>query len=112
MHAVYTVTITTQPSNVTVCIGGEAEFTCVLTGPSITTEDITTAGWQRKGSNYFLPVSGRKRHITIPTTIDDTLNDTLIVSNVSRDDDGALYRCMVTDRLTSNIVAITVTGRL
>ena len=102
--------ITTQPSNVTVCTGGDAVFTCILTGPSITTGDITTAGWQRKGSNFFLSVSGRHRHIINPTITNDTLTDTLTVTNVSHEDDGVPYRCMVTNRLTSSDVWITVIG--
>ena len=85
-------------------------FTCVLTGTSIIKEDITAAGWQIKRSSFFLSVSGRHRHIISTTVNNDTLIGTLTVTNVSREDDGVPYRCMVTNRLTSNNVSITVIG--
>jgi len=106
------VAITTQPSNVTVCSGGVAVFTCVLSGPSITAEEVTTAGWHIKGiqSGYFLLVSRRSRHTVNTTVIDGMLFDTLTITNVSHEDEGSQYRCVTTHEVISNVVSITITG--
>jgi len=107
----YVVTIIDQPSNVTVCSGGNAVFTCVLAGPSVTTGAITTAGWHIKGSQFFLSISRKDRHTSTTATIDGKLFDTLTVINVSHEDDSSLYQCVVTSEVASNIVSITVTGK-
>ena len=107
-----TVTITTQQNNVKVCSGGEAVLTCVLSGKSITRGQITTAEWHIKGieNNTFLLVSRTPRHNINTTIFDGKLFDILTVTNVSHEDEGSLYRCVVPNKVTSKIVSITVEG--
>jgi len=106
------VTIGDQPSNETVCTGGDAVFTCVLAGLSITLRRITSAAWHIKKGGPFLSVSGRPRHNVTTAFIDNMLFDTLTVTNVSQEDEDSLYLCMVTSEVTSDIVSITVTGKI
>ena len=106
------VSITTQPMNVTVCLtqSATANFTCVVNTQGIT--GIFTAGWQILDGGRYRSVVGRPHHMTNHIINNDIITDTLTVTNVSVNDNGALYRCEPEDGVTSMIVTITVLGEI
>ena len=111
-HALVTVTIIKQPNNVTVCNGGEAVFSCVIRGPGIARNIITTANWQIMIINFgFVSVVNNDRHGIHQTVRNDTLIERLIITDVSMNDSGVLYRCMVTESVISNNVSIFLAGK-
>ena len=102
--------ITVQPMNTTVCLtqSTTASFTCVVDRGSLT---ITSAGWEiYLNGRLYATVTGRDRHMTNATTMGDTLTDTLTVTDVSVNDNGAQYRCEPLRNVISNAVTITVLG--
>jgi len=108
-----TVTIIKQPSNVTVCSGGEAVFSCVIRGPSIASNIITTADWQimiRK--LVFVSVLKRNHHILHKKVEHDTVIERLTITNVSKADNGSQYQCMVTESVVSRTVTILLAGNV
>ena len=113
-HILVTVKIVTQPSNVTVCNGGEADFSCVISGPGVARNFITTAEWQIMLTDLggFVSVLNRGRHVTHQTIRNDTLTVTLIITNVSFNDSGVLYRCMVTESVISTSVSVFLSGKI
>ena len=105
------VVITTEPMNVTVCLtqSATATFTCVVdTGG----EDIFNAQWHILTRGQYQSVVGRPRHMVNPVTIGDIINDTLTVTNVSVNDNGAQYRCEPVTGVNSMTVTITVLGEV
>ena len=113
LHLLNTVIIKTQPSNVTVCSGGEAVFSCVISGPSIVSNIVTTADWQIMIINLgFVSVLKRDRHVLHQEVKHDTLIERLTITNVSKADGGSLYQCMVTESLVSRTVTILVAGNV
>ena len=106
--------ITTQPMNVTVCLtqSTTATFTCMV--EDIGGLGIATAGWHiRVGGVYvFIPPTGRDRHMTNSIRDGDIITDTLTVTNVSVDDNGAQYRCQPSGGVPSMTVTITVLGEV
>ena len=87
-------TITTQPSNVTVCSGGDVGFTCEVDrngNGDIGTDDVM---WQQLRSDSISNISG-SYPFSITTTISgDILTSTLTISDV-RDTHNGLYHCVV-----------------
>ena len=109
------VTIMTEPMNVTVCLSQSttANFTCVVNGGS---RNITTAGWQILDVDIYILVTGRARHILDPkttsTNTDTILTETLTITDVSLSDNGAKYRCRPVDDVISDVVTLTVIGKI
>ena len=101
--------ITTQPMDVTVCLtqSTTASFTCVIDRGGV---GITTARWEILDGGEFLSVVGRDHHMVDPNRNGDILTDTLTVTNVSVNDNGALYRCEPRDNVVSMNATITVVG--
>ena len=99
--------------NVTVCLTltTTASFTCVVDGGGL---GIFTAGWHiLEGGVYVsIPQTGRPRHMTNAIRNGDIITDTLTVTNVSVDDNGALYRCQPSGGVPSMNVTITVLGKI
>ena len=113
-YIINVVAIMTQPMNDTVCLtqNTTASSTCVVDRGG--EEDIFSAGWHiLTGGRYVLvPDSGRPRHM-VSRSLDedtDTITDTLTVTDVSVNDNGALYRCEPTRDVISMNVTITVLG--
>ena len=82
--------------NVTVCLtqSTTASFTCVVEVVDREALGITSAGWQiYVGGGRYLALNGRFRHTTDDDVNGDIITDTLTITNVSVDDDGAQYRC-------------------
>ena len=108
--------ITTQPMNVTVCLtqSTTATFTCVVEDRG--SLGIGTAGWHIRVGGIYIPVpdSGRPRHL-VNRSLDeneDTITDTLIITDVSVDDNSVLYRCEPTRDEISMPVTINVLGEV
>ena len=105
------VVIITQPMDVTVCLtqSTTASFTCVIDRGGV---DIFSAGWQILTGGQYQSVIGRPRHMVNPTREGDIITDTLIVTDVSVNDNGALYQCQPGVGVTSRSVTITVLGEI
>ena len=58
----------------------------------------------------FVSVVNNDHHVIHQTVRNDTLTERLIITNVSMNDNGVLYRCMVTESVISNIVSILLAG--
>ena len=110
-HIINVVTITTHPTNVTVCLteSTTATFTCVVDRGSTS---ITTANWQILFGGTFIPVFGRDRHMSDPSVNGNTVTDALTVTDVSVNDNGALYRCKPFGDVFSNNATLTVLGEI
>ena len=95
--------------NVTVCLtqSTTATFTCIVNRG---TSQITTVSWQILTGGEFISVSGRPRHMSNSALNGNTITDTLIVTDVSVNDNSAQYRCEPTDTVISNIATLTVIG--
>ena len=102
--------VTTQPINDTVCLtqNTTASFTCVVDRG--TTSQITNAGWHILTEGEYIGILGRPRHTSNPTLDGNIITDTLTVTNVSVNDNGALYRCEPTRNVISMPVTLTVLG--
>ena len=99
-YPIYSATITTQPSDVTVCTGGVAVFTCVMdrNGTNITSDDVMWQQIRPEGSTSTLSTSlGGLPFIIITTISGDILNSTLTVRGVAVGNalGTSLYRCVV-----------------
>ena len=96
----------------TVCLtqSRTASFTCVVYRRG--TSDTISAGWQILDDGVYQSVFQRPRHMTNAIRNGDIITDTLIVTNVSVNDNGVLYRCQPEDGVTSMNVTITVLGEL
>ena len=111
-HIINVVTITTQPTNDTVCLtqSTTATFTCVVDRRGI---DITNADWRILVGGAFLSVDGRARHMDDPIVLtNDTITDILTVFNVSVNDNGAQYRCEPFGDVISDVATLTVLGEI
>ena len=110
-HIINVVTITTHPTDITVCLteSTTATFTCVVDGGGI---PITSANWHIQIGGIFLSITGRPHYMDDPSVAGDTLTDTLIVNDVSVNDNGTLYRCQPLSNLTSNTATLTVLGEI
>ena len=101
----HTAKITTQPSDVTVCTGGVAVFTCVVdrNGTNITSDVLIWQQIRVGGSTSTLSTSIRGVPFNITTTISgDILTSTLTITGVT-DNNGletSLYRCVVNDMMS------------
>ena len=95
----------------TVCLtkSTTASFTCVVDRGGI---DITTAYWHILAGGVYVPIGVRERHMANPTRNGDILTDTLTVTNVSVNDNGALYRCEPIRDVISIPVTITTLGEV
>ena len=103
--------------NVTVCLTQTttASFTCVVEDRG--SIGVAIAGWYiRVGEETYLliPPTGRDRHMTnVSTRMNGNTNivtDTLTVTNVSVNDNGAQYRCQPFGNVISDVVTLTVLG--
>ena len=105
--------ITTHPMNVTVCLtqSRTATFNCALDRGGYV---IYVAGWCQVayGGCLLIPLNSRPRHMTNSFINGDILTDTLTVTNVSMDDNKALYRCEPIAGVTSMTASITVLGEV
>ena len=97
--------------NVTVCLTQTttASFTCVVDRRGI---GVFTAGWHILERGSFVSVISRPRHTTDDSENGGIVTDTLTVTNVSVNDNGALYRCQPFGAVTSMNVTITVLGEV
>jgi len=102
----YTARITTQPSDVTLCTGGVAVFTCVVdrNGTYITSNDVMWKQIRRGGSTLTLSTSiNRGVPFNITTTISgDMLTSTLIITGATDSNTQGIssYRCVVGDMMS------------
>ena len=113
----YTATITTPPSDVTVCTGGVVEFTCVVdrNGTGITSDNVM---WQqiRTDNDQVISISGRGIYaFFITTTLSgDTITSSLTVTGATDSNvpGTSLYRCVVpvSDVVSRNATISVVTG--
>ena len=99
------VNITVQPMNDTVCLtqSTTASFTCVIDRGSL---PLTIAGWRILIRGFYISVHGRRRHMFNSVINNDIITDTLTVTDVSVNDNGAQYRC---EPDIGNVTSITVT---
>ena len=105
--------ITAEPMSATVCLthSTTTNFTCVVDREGI---GIFTAEWRMlEGGMYVsIPQIGRPHHMTNAIRDGDIITDTLTVTNVSVNNNGAQYRCQPVDDVTSMTVTITVLGEV
>ena len=99
MSLLYTATITTPPSDVTVCTGGIVVFTCVVdrNGTNINSDEVI---WQqiRMDTGLVVPVSGRRNDLFFNTTLSgDILTSTLTITGATDSNVivNSFYRCLV-----------------
>ena len=101
------VVITTQPMNDTVCLtqSTTATFTCAVDRGGI---PITNAGWRKLAEGIYVTVTGRPHHMTDASINGDIITDTLTVTDVSVNDNGALYRCQpdITPMMSMSVTLI------
>ena len=97
--------------NVTVCLtqSTTATFTCEVDRG---VAPIFTAGWSILDGGVYVPVTNRPRHMTNAIMEGDIITDTLTVTDVSVDDNGAPYRCEPFGGVPSITVTITVLGEV
>lgn len=76
------VAITRQPSSVRSTIGQTAIFSCVSSVPDVMYE------WQRVTSSGVVPLTNEGQYSGVST-------DSLIVANLTMDNDGDIYRCVI-----------------
>ena len=109
------VIITSQPRNVIVCLSQTttANFTCVVNAGSI---GITSVGWNILVEEIYVSVVGRPRHmVDIRTSVvntDTVITETLTVTDVSLSDNGTKYRCQPFGDMISDVVTLTVIGKV
>ena len=108
MSLLYTATIATPPSDVTVCTGGVAVFTCVVdrNGTGITSDEVM---WQqiRMDNGQVVPRSGAG------TINGDILTSTLTITGATDSNVVGIssYRCVVSaSDLMSRSATISVIG--
>ena len=86
-----------------------ASFTCVVDRGSTR---ITNAGWRILDGEHYTSVVGRSRHMVNPIRNGDVITDTLTITGVSINDNGAQYRCQPDiGNVTSITVTLTVLGK-
>ena len=110
----FTARITTQPSDVTICTGGVAVFTCVVdrNGTNIAGDDVM---WQLitvGGRTFTIPNRGVPFNIT--TTISgDILTSTLTITGATDSNTlgASLYRCVVNDMMSRSAAIHVRTGK-
>ena len=109
VHVINVVVIITQPTDDTVCLtqSATATFTCVVDRGDV---GITNAGWHILDGGVYVDIGGRPRHIDSTSRNGDIITDRLTITNVSVNDNGALYRCEPLSDVTSIPVTITVLG--
>jgi len=108
----YTAKLTTLPSNVTVCTGGVAVFTCVMDkhGTNITSDDLMWEQIRVGGHTSTLRTIGS---FNITTTISgDTLTSTLTITGATDNNTlgTSLYHCVVSDMISRNAAINFATG--
>jgi len=111
-----TATITTQPSDVTMCTGGVAVFTCVVdrNGTNITSDDVMWQQIRVVGATSTLSTSNRGVPFNITTTISgDILTSTLTITGAT-DSNGlgtSSYHCVVNDMMSRSAVIRVTSGK-
>ena len=107
---------TTQPVDVTVCLtqgqNQAASFTCALDREGVM---IFTTGWHLFDTDRYVAVNQRPRHMITHSldTVEDIVTSTLTVTNVSMDDNGAIYQCQPSGaNMFSMNVTLTVLGEI
>ena len=112
----YTAVITTQPSDITVCNGGAAVFTCVVdrNGTDITSDDVMWQQMRMNGgiSTLYSSLTGRVPFNITTTISGDILTSTLTVTGVTDSNvlGTSLYRCVVNDLMSRNASPLISTG--
>ena len=104
--------ITVQPTDVHVCSGSDAIFSCIIRRPN--DQEYTTVGWQILNKDGdFVSVENRDRHTITETHGNETeLTEMLQISNVTASDNGTWYRCNpITGIVMSNNVSLNVAGK-
>ncbi|XP_065890845.1 uncharacterized protein [Dysidea avara] len=105
---ILTAVITTQPSDITVCNGGAAVFTCVVdrNGTDITSDDVMWQQMRMNGgiSTLYSSLTGRVPFNITTTISGDILTSTLTVTGVTDSNvlGTSLYRCVVNDLMSRN----------
>ena len=117
-NLLYTATITTPPSDVTMCNEGVAVFTCVVdrNGTGITSDKVM---WQqiRMDNGQVVPVSTRKSNFfSINATLSgDIITSTLTITGATDNNviGTSSYRCAVpvSDVMSRSATINVVTGR-
>jgi len=101
----------TQPSNLTICLGDVAVFTCEVDTNGI---EITVAQWQVLQQDLgFVSVSNiiPPFQINITNYIhEDTLTSRLMIANITSDYNGTTYRCYITPHVVSYTAQLIVAG--
>jgi len=70
---------------------------------------ITTTGWQKSEQNYgFMPVPANLTKNVEKNG--DSLMETLIVTNITGNNNGNMYRCRITDDIVSDTAYLIVAG--
>ena len=111
LYLLVTVEFITHPSNLTVCSGGVAVFTCEVNRNGF---PITAAVWQIFRQNHsFVSVSNLQFHsMTNTLQVDkDTLTSRLTVTNITSNNNGSIYRCFITKNATSYTAQLAVAGK-
>ena len=104
--------ITVQPTDVHVCSGSDAIFSCTISRPN--DQEYTTVGWQILNKDGdFVSVENRDRHTITETHGNESeLTEMLQISNVTVSDNGTWYRCNpITGIVMSNNVSLNVAGK-
>ena len=98
--------------NDTVCLtqSTTASFTCVVEDQE--NIGITNAEWHILDGEHYQHIGGRPRHTSSPNKNGDIITDTLTITNVSVDDNGAQYRCQPEFGRMSENVTLTVLGEI
>ena len=102
--------------NVTLCLSQSttANFTCVVDAGMT---GITSTGWNILVGRFYVAVVGRAHHMVDPITLvtnsgDTIVTETLTVTDVSVSDNGAKYRCEPLGDVISDVVTLTVIGKI
>ena len=106
------VEIIVEPVDDTVCLTQRemtASYTCVVDRG---VRGITSGGWHILDDGAFILINGRPHHMSNPMLNGSIITDTLTITNVSVNDNGALYRCQPFGSVSSMNVTLIVLGEV
>ena len=115
LSVLHTATITTQPSDVTLCAEGVAVFTCVVdrNGTNITSSNVTWQQIRVGGGISTLSTSQRGVPFNITTTIaGDILTSVLMITGVKVNNilGSSSYRCLANDMMSRKAFLLISSG--